>query len=96
MKSWLAHKELIRRFNVSMIVLLVIGLIGAWSVGGLRLLGIIFLVEIVFGGILISMANVMLLLATPSINASDEEIRARALVGPRWLKHLITKLDNQP
>lgn len=95
MEAWIAHQQYIRRFNWAMTVMLVIGLLIAWSVGGLHLMGTIFLVEIVAGGLFIGMANVALLLGTPAINASDEEIRTAAAIGPRWLKRLVAKLDAQ-
>jgi hypothetical protein len=39
------------------------------------------------------MANAALLLGTPKIKATDEEIRAATVGGPKWLKRLVAKLD---
>jgi hypothetical protein len=41
------------------------------------------------------MANVALLLATPPVSATDEEIRAAAAAGPAWLKRMVNKLDKK-
>lgn len=95
MEAWIAHQQYIRRFNMAMVALLVISLVVTGLVGGPRMAGIFFLVELVFGGLLVGMANVALLLGTPPISASDEDIREAAVAGPKWLKRLVSKLDAQ-
>jgi len=95
MEAWIAHQQYIRRFNIAMIALLLLGLLVAGVVGGTRMAGIILLVELVAGGLLVGMANVALLLGTPPISASEEEIREAAEAGPQWLKRLVVKLDAQ-
>lgn len=95
MDAWIAHQQHIRRFNMAMVALLVIGLVAVGVIGGPRMAGVFFFVELVVGGLLVGLANVALLLGTPPINASEEEIRAAAVAGPKWLKHLVDKLDAQ-
>ncbi|HEK3716920.1 TPA: hypothetical protein ACKRQV_000109 [Pseudomonas aeruginosa] len=96
MQAWIAHQRYVRRFNTAVAALFGIGLVLAFAVGGPHVTGILFLVEIVAGGLFIGMANVALLLGTPPVNASGDEIRAAAAAGPRWLKRLVTRLDTQP
>lgn len=96
MQAWIAHQRYVRRFNTAAAALFGVGLVLAFVVGGPRVTGILFLVEIVAGGLFIGMANVALSLGTPPVNASDDEIRAAAAAGPRWLKRLVTRLDAQP
>lgn len=95
MEAWIAHQQYIRRFNMAMVALLLIVFILACAIGGPRLAGLVFLVELVAGGLLVGMANVALLLGTPTISATDEEIRNTAAAGPKWLKRLVAKLDSQ-
>lgn len=80
---------------MAMVALLLIGLVVAGAAGGPRMTAIIFIVELVAGGLLVGMANVALLLCTPPISASEEEIREAAMTGPKWLKRLVAKLDAQ-
>lgn len=78
-----------------MLSLMLTVMVLALAVAGLRTAGIILLVEVVFGGLLLGMANVALLLGSPPVSATSEEIRAAAKVGPGWLKRQVAKLDDQ-
>lgn len=93
MQAWIAHQRYIRRFNAIAVALLGFGLALAYAVGGPQAAGVLLVVEVVGGGLLIGMANVVLLLDTPRVNATDDEIRAAAATGPRWLQRLVVKLD---
>ncbi|KSQ21767.1 hypothetical protein APB26_32835 [Pseudomonas aeruginosa] len=93
MHAWIAHQRYIRRFNAVAVALLGLGLALAYAVGRPQAAGVLLVVEVVGGGLLIGMANVVLLLDTPRVNATDDEIRAAAATGPRWLKRLVAKLD---
>lgn len=96
MKAWITHKQHIRRFNWVMAGLFVVGAAAGYLFGGLKLMAIFCVVGLVGGGLFIGLANVALQLGTPSINATDEEIREAAATGPKWLKRLVVKLDAQP
>ncbi len=96
MKAWIAHKQHIRRFNWVITALFVVGAAAACLFGGLKVMATFCVVGLVGGGLFIGLANVALLLGTPSINATDEEIREAAATGPKWLKRLVVKLDAQP
>ena len=93
MVPWIAHQQYIRRFNMAWAVVMVTVFAAAWARAGTGVLAKVFLVELVAGGLLVGMANVALLLATPPVSATDEEIRAAAAAGPARLKRMVVKMD---
>lgn len=87
--DYIEHEGQRRQINAFYIALSFISICTAviWSPLALMALLVIAL----FAG----MSNLSMLLGTPKLRGSDEEIRAAASKGPEWFRRRVAKLDSE-
>jgi hypothetical protein len=89
-KHWIKHEESRRLLNgfYILLALLLIGIAAVVSIGAL--------IPLVFVALAAGLSNVLMILARPNLEASDEEIRLASIVGPNWFARLVSRFDSKP